>query len=55
MYYVGLLMTLLDLLHSFIYDSTSRRYNLSFTMSSEPLMSCLGAVLGSLLIPSADS
>jgi hypothetical protein len=39
----------LDLFHSFIYDSTSRHYNLSFTMSSDPLMSCLGAVLGSLL------
>jgi hypothetical protein len=35
----------LDLLHLFIYDSTSRHYNLSFTMSSDPLMSCLGAVL----------
>jgi hypothetical protein len=41
--------THLDLLHWFIYDSTSRRYNISFTMSSDPLMSCLGAVLGSLL------
>jgi hypothetical protein len=39
----------LCLLHLFIYDSTSRRYNLSFTMSSDPLMSCLGAVPGSLL------
>jgi hypothetical protein len=39
----------LNLLHSFIYDSTSRHYNLSFTMSSDPLLSCLGAALGSLL------
>jgi hypothetical protein len=30
---------------SFIYDSTSSRYNLSFTMSSDLLMSCLEAVL----------
>jgi hypothetical protein len=37
----------------FIYDSTSRRYNPSFTMSSDPLMSYLGAVLGSLLLPNA--
>jgi hypothetical protein len=44
-----LLMTPFDLLHSFISDSTSHHYNLSFTMSSDPLMSCLGAVLGSLL------
>jgi hypothetical protein len=27
--------------------TTSRRYNLSFTMSYDPLMACLGAVLGS--------
>jgi hypothetical protein len=33
----------------FIYDSTTRRYNLSFTISPDPLMSCLGAVLGYLL------
>jgi hypothetical protein len=38
-------MTPLDLLHCFIYDSTSRYYNLCFTTSSDPLMSCLGAVL----------
>jgi hypothetical protein len=41
--------TPIDLLHSFISDSTSRRCDLSFTMSSDPLMSCLGAVLGCLL------
>jgi hypothetical protein len=46
---LGLQMTPLNLLHSFIYDSTSRYYNLFFTTSSDPLMSCLGAVLGSLL------
>jgi hypothetical protein len=43
------------LLHLFIYDSTSRRYNLSFTMNFGPLMSCLGAVLGSLLLLNAGS
>jgi hypothetical protein len=32
---------------------TSRRYNLSFTMSSDPLMPCLGAVLRSLLLLNA--
>jgi hypothetical protein len=42
---LGLLTTPLDLLHLFIYDSNNRHYNLSFTMSSDPLMSCLGAVL----------
>jgi hypothetical protein len=47
--------TPLDLLHSFIYDSTSRRYTLSFTMSSDPLLSYLGAVLGSILLPNAGS
>jgi hypothetical protein len=40
-----LLKTPLDLLHLFIYDSTSRHYNLSFTMCYDHLMSCLGAVL----------
>jgi hypothetical protein len=55
---VTLQKTPLNLLHSFIYDSTSRRCHLSFTMSSDPLMSCLGAVLGSLLslsVLNADS
>jgi hypothetical protein len=45
LYNVRLQKTPLDLLHSFIYDSTSRCYNLSFTMNSDPLLSCLGAVL----------
>jgi hypothetical protein len=30
---------------AFISDSTSRRYSLFFTMSSDPLMSRLGAVI----------
>jgi hypothetical protein len=37
------------------YDSTSRHYNLSFTMSSGPLTSCLGAIFGSLSVLNADS
>jgi hypothetical protein len=49
LYLARLEKTPLDLLNSFIYDSTSRSYNLSFTMRSDPLMSYLGAVLGSFL------
>jgi hypothetical protein len=33
-------------LHSFIADSTRRRYNHSFTLDSDPLMSCVRAVFG---------
>jgi hypothetical protein len=41
---VRLQTTKLNWLHSFIADSTSRYYNHSFTLSSDLLMSCLGAV-----------
>jgi hypothetical protein len=54
MYLAGLQRTPLDVT-LFISDSNSRHYSLSFTMSSDPLMSCLGAVLRSLFLPNAGS
>jgi hypothetical protein len=53
-YLLGLQNTPLCLWHSFIADSTSWHYNLSFTLSTDPLMSCLGAVPWSLLVSKAD-